>query len=181
WTVPTLALWETFLTGDSAALAGLAELRYVPATWRVNWARQLANIRSNNAGTPGSATVALRGRILLALQRAGCPIAFGTDSPQLYSVPGFSTHREMRSMAAAGLTPPQILTAATRNVARYFGAEREFGTVAPGLRADLLLLEANPLADIGNVARRAGVMVAGRWIPETEIQGRLERMAAGYR
>ncbi|MGH7606506.1 MAG: amidohydrolase family protein, partial [Gemmatimonadales bacterium] len=92
WTVPTLALWETFLTGDSAALAGLAELRYVPAAWRMNWARQLANIRVNNAGTPGPAIVALRGRILLALQRAGCPIAFGTDSPQLYSVPGFSTH-----------------------------------------------------------------------------------------
>ncbi|MGH7529159.1 MAG: amidohydrolase family protein [Gemmatimonadales bacterium] len=176
WTVPTLALWETFLgSEDSAALAGRPENRYVPAGWRANWARQTAR-----TGEGGGETVALRGRILKALQDAGCPIAFGTDSPQLYSVPGFSMHREMRSMAAAGLTPQQILVAATRNVARYFGTEREFGTIAPGRRADLLLLEGNPLADLGNVARRAGVMVTGRWLPEAEIQARLERMAAAY-
>lgn len=83
-------------------------------------------------------------------------------------------------MSAAGLTPYQILTAGTRNVARYFGAEREFGTMAAGQRADLLLLNANPLADVGNVARRAGVMVRGRWLPESEIQARLARIAASY-
>jgi len=181
WTVPTLALWEVFLgTDDPAVLGARAELRYVPPQWRANWARQVGLMRQNAAPGPGAATIALRRRILKALQDAGCPIAFGTDSPQLFSVPGFSIHREMASMAAAGLTPQQILTAGTRNVARYFGAEREFGTVAAGQRADLLLLDANPLAHVGNVARRAGVMVHGRWLPESEIQARLERLAEGY-
>jgi len=183
WTVPTLALWETFLgTDDSAALAGRPELRYVPQTWRANWAGQLAQMRRTNAQPAEKRlmTLALRRRILKALQTAGCPIAFGTDSPQLYSVPGFSIHREMRSMLAAGLSPQQILSEGTRQVARYFGAEQEFGSVATGQRADLILLTANPLSDLANVSRRAGVMVNGRWLPETEIQARLERMAAGY-
>ncbi|HEV8266148.1 MAG TPA: amidohydrolase family protein, partial [Gemmatimonadales bacterium] len=183
WTVPTLALWEVFLgTDDPAALDARPELRYVPPQWRANWAQQVVRTRQNGpAPTTRVATIALRRRILKALQDAGCPIALGTDSPQLFSVPGFSIHREMAAMAAAGLTPQQILTAGTRNVARYFGAEAEFGTVAAGRRADLLLLEANPLADVANVARRAGVMVNGRWLAESEIQARLERIAETYR
>jgi len=182
WTVPTLALWEVFLgTDDPADLGTRTELRYVPPQWRTNWAQQVTQVRQN--GPPVEtrvATIALRRRIFKALQDAGCPIALGTDSPQLFSVPGFSIHREMATMAAAGLTPQQILTAGTRNVARYYGAEREFGTVTVGRRADLLLLEANPLSDVANVARRAGVMVNGRWLPEADIQARLARIAASY-
>lgn len=183
WTVPTLALWEVFLGMDDAdALAARPEVRYMPQAMRANWTQQLTQTRANAPPVESRlATIALRGRILKALQTAGCPIAFGTDSPQLYSVPGFSIHREMRSMAAAGLTPQQILRAGTREVARYFGAEQEFGSVAAGQRADLILLTGNPLSDLANLARRAGVMVNGRWLPEPEIQARLERIAAGYR
>jgi imidazolonepropionase-like amidohydrolase len=182
WTVPTLALWETFLgTDDADALAARPEVRYVPQAMRASWTRQLAQIRTNaQPADQRLATIALRRRILKALQTAGCPIAFGTDSPQLYSVPGFSIHREIRSMAAAGLTPQQILREGTREVARYYSAEQEFGSVATGQRADLILLNGNPLNDLANVARRAGVMVNGRWLPESEIQARLERIAASY-
>jgi len=182
WTVPTLALWETFLgTDDSAALAARAELRYVPQAWRASWAEQLAQMRKTAPPNDQRlATLALRRRILTALQTAGCPIALGTDSPQLYSVPGFSILREMRSLTAAGLSPQQILDEATRQPARYFGAEQEFGTVAPGKRADLVLLDASPLADLTNIERRAGVMVNGRWLPEADIRARLERIAAAY-
>jgi imidazolonepropionase-like amidohydrolase len=182
WTVPTLALWETFLgTEDSATLAAREEVRYVPGAWRQNWAQQISQTRRNAPPAEKRlVTLALRRKILKALQAAGCPIAFGTDSPQLYSVPGFSIHREMRSMLAAGLTPQQILNEGTLQVARYFGAEREFGSVAAGQRADLLLLNGNPLSDLVNVSRRAGVMVNGRWLPEAEIRARLERIAAAY-
>lgn len=183
WTVPTLALWETFFgTDDSAALAARPEVQYVPQAWRVNWAQQLSGMRRNAPPAEQRLrTLALRRRILKALQTAGCAIAFGTDSPQLYSVPGFSIHREMSSMAVAGLTPQQILASGTRNVARYYGAEQEFGSVAANQRADLILLNGNPLTDLANVSRRAGVMVNGRWLPEAEIQARLERIAAAYR
>ncbi|HJS42003.1 MAG TPA: amidohydrolase family protein [Gemmatimonadales bacterium] len=184
WTVPTLALWETFLgTEDSATLAAREEVRYVPQAWRANWAQQLAQLRRNNAlpAEKRLVTLGLRRTILKALQTAGCPIAFGTDSPQLYSVPGFSVEREVRSMAAAGLTPQQILSELTREPARYFGADQEFGSVATGQRADLILLNANPLADLANITKRAGVMVNGRWLPQADIQARLERIAGAYR
>jgi imidazolonepropionase-like amidohydrolase len=183
WTVPTLALWETFMgSEDLDVLAARPEVRYVPPAWRNNWMQQLSQMRQGNQLSPRQreTTLALRRRILKALQTAGCPIAFGTDSPQLYSVPGFSIHREMSSMAAAGLTPQQILVSGTRDAARYFGAEQEFGSVATGQRADLILLNGNPLTDLANVGRRAGVMVNGRWLPEAEIQARLERIAAAY-
>jgi imidazolonepropionase-like amidohydrolase len=74
---------------------------------------------------------------------------------------------------AAGLTPYQALETGTRNIARYFGTERETGTVERGKRADLVLLEADPLVDIRNTTKRAGVMLRGRWLPQAEIEGRL--------
>ncbi len=182
WMVPTLALWETFSGPESLeSLRARPELRYVPAQWRDAWAQAVATMRQNNPDVEaGTRIVELRRRILKALNDAGVGILLGTDSPQLFSVPGFSTYRELASMRAAGLTPQQILRAGTRDVARYFGAADDFGTVAVGRRADLLLLEGNPLDDLGNVARRAGVMVNGRWLPESEIQARLARIAEGF-
>ena len=105
----------------------------------------------------------------------------GSDAPQLYSVPGFSLQHEMESMVAVGMTPFQVLQSGTVNVAKFYKLESEAGTVAVGKRADLLLLDANPLADIKNVARKAGVMVRGRWLPWSEIQARLDQMAEQYK
>lgn len=181
WTVPTLALWEVFVGSEPVdSLAARPELRYVPPQWVAGWRQQVTNIRQQNPADDGVAEVLERRRLLKALRDAGAKIAFGTDSPQLFSVPGFSVHREMQSMLAAGLTPFDILASGTRNVGRYYGREKEFGTVAAGQRADLILLEANPLTDLNNFSRRAGVMVNGRWIPESEIQARLSRIATQF-
>jgi imidazolonepropionase-like amidohydrolase len=180
WSVPTMALWEVFMGSEALdSLAARPELRYVPAQWAAGWRQQVTNIRQNNP-SDGGAAVAGRRRILKALRDAGAGIAFGTDSPQLFSVPGFSIHREMQSMLAAGLSPFDVLASGTRNVARYYGAESEFGTVAAGQRADLVLLDANPLTDVRNFSRRAGVMVNGRWLPESEIQQRLSQIATQF-
>ena len=75
------------------------------------------------------------------------------------------------------MSPWEILASGTRNVGEYFQGRDSFGTVAVGRRADLLLLNANPLSDVANVADRAGVMFRGRWLPEEEIQRRLEEIA----
>lgn len=178
WTVPTMALWEVFLGADPVdSLAARPELRYVPAQWIGGWRQQVTNMRQNTPADDGMAEILERRRILKALHDAGAKIVFGTDSPQLFSVPGFSIHREMQSMLQAGLTPFEILASGTRNVGRYYGKENEFGTVAAGRRADLVLLDANPLTDVRNFSRRAGVMVNGRWLPESEIQARLSQIA----
>ena len=118
--------------------------------------------------------------MLGALYRGGAKIALGTDSPQIFSVPGFSVHREMAVYIDAGMTPYDVLEIGTRRPAEYFDATDEFGTVAVGRRADLILLTENPLDDIGNVARRAGVMLRGRWFSEDDIQGRLQDIAQFY-
>jgi imidazolonepropionase-like amidohydrolase len=123
----------------------------------------------------------VRNGILKALSDAGVPILLGTDSPQRFSVPGFSIHIEMQSMAVAGMTPYQILRSGTWNVANFLGLLPESGTVEVGKRADLILLEANPLSDVANVARRAGVTVDGRWLAEPDIQARLRRIEEAYR
>jgi hypothetical protein len=181
WVVPTLALWATFLAGDAATLGGLPELRYVPAQWTVNWTQQVRAMRQNNPDvTAGLQVIALRGRILKALSDAGAHILLGTDSPQLFSVPGFSVHHEIQAMREAGLTPYQILESGTRRVAEYFGASEEFGTVETGRRADLVLLSGNPLQDLGALARPAGVMVNGTWLPQPEIEQRLSRIAERF-
>ena len=95
-------------------------------------------------------------------------------------MPGFSAHRELRYYVELGMTPYDALVIGTRKPAEYFGADEEFGTVAVGRSADLILLTADPLADIANTERRAGVMVRGRWFPEEEIQRRLEEIAVFY-
>jgi imidazolonepropionase-like amidohydrolase len=95
----------------------------------------------------------------------------------VFSVPGFSLAHEMRAMVEAGVPTYAVLAAATRNPAAFFGREVEFGTVEPGKRADLILVEGNPLQDIRNVHRQAGVMVRGKWLPKEEIDRRLAEIA----
>src|SRR5262249_694544 len=97
------------------------------------------------------------------------------------NVPGFSALDELRLLVEAGLTPFEALQAATRNPARFWNAQSEFGTVAAGARADLILLAANPLEDVANVRKRAGVMVRGRWLPEVRLRAMLDALPGHYR
>ena len=176
WNVPTQVLLENLvLVGSSAELARRPEMRYVPPEMLAEWAQVKDNMLAETGSTPESArrTIEVRRRLIKALHAAGAGLLLGSDAPQVYNVPGFSTHRELESLVAAGLTPYQALETGTRNVARYFRTERETGTVEQGKRADLILLDADPLVDIRNTTKRAGVMVRGRWLPQAEIERRL--------
>jgi len=104
----------------------------------------------------------------------------GTDAPQQFSVPGFSLHREMRKMTESGMSPYDVLVTGTRNVGAYFADSDKFGTVAPGQRADLILVDGNPLQSLDNLTRRAGVMVRGRWLSDADIQARLTKIAGTH-
>jgi imidazolonepropionase-like amidohydrolase len=139
------------------------------------WVRQANQIRADTSLTLAERErfLALRRRILKALHDGGVPIVLGSDAPQLFNAPGFSLTRELAAYVRAGLTAYQALATGTSNVARFLGNQAEAGTIVVGKRADLILLGANPLADINNVAKREGVMVAGRWLPKEEIDRRL--------
>ena len=185
WNVPTMAVWDRFYSKDDGETLRrqMPELRYLSRSLVDQWVRG----KDATLGKPymwfvpasksGDRVMEMRRKMLRALHDAGARVALGTDSPQSFSVPGFSIHREMPIMVECGFTPFEVLQSGTRAPAEYFGALSEFGTVEVGRRADLILLEANPLKDVANVARRAGVMVRGRWIPESEIQERLAKIA----
>jgi imidazolonepropionase-like amidohydrolase len=181
WVVPTMALWETLLgVTPIEKLLSYPELVYMPAQQVKNWenAHRARQAHAQFDRKKAELTAANRKRILKALYDGGVPVIFGTDAPQQFSVPGFSVHREMASMLEAGLTPYQILLTATRNAGEYHKDKARFGTVAAGGRADLLLINGDPLKDLSNLGRRAGVMVRGRWLGEAEIQKRLAAVAA---
>jgi imidazolonepropionase-like amidohydrolase len=189
WNVPTIALWEIFHNGDTGETLrqNLPEVRYMPRTMVEDWVkRKNSMLQPSNSvfmgfgvgSKTGSRVIELRRKMFKGLRDAGAKIALGTDSPQVFSVPGFSILREMQVMVASGFTPFEVLQSGTRNVAEYFGTLKETGTIEPGKRADLILLDANPLQDVTNGARRAGVVVNGRWMPDREIKERLEKLAA---
>jgi imidazolonepropionase-like amidohydrolase len=190
WNVPTAALWENLFDRTSPEeLVQRPENRYAPRAWVSNWANQKRTRIQQDARqgvTPELAAqfMAARRKLLKTLADEGAPLLMGTDSPQIFSVPGFSLHRELALAVAAGLTPYQVLESGTRNVGRYAAEalklDGRFGTVAAGQRADLVLLDANPLVDLGNLTRRSGVMVRGRWVSADEIRTGLEELAARY-
>ena len=190
WNVPTMFLWESFfLPGSPEEWAKRDEMKYAPRQWVVNWTnqkKQRASMDAQNGLSPADAAlhISLRRKMLKALADEGAPLLMGTDSPQMFNVPGFALHRELQVAVQAGLTSYQILESGTRNVGRYVAQDLrqdgKFGTVALGSRADLVLLDANPLTDLGNLTKRAGVMVRGRWVSRAEIDKGLERLAAKY-
>jgi imidazolonepropionase-like amidohydrolase len=96
------------------------------------------------------------------MHRAGVGILPGTDAPLRNSPPGFGLHGELAMLAEAGLSPFDVLRAATLDPARFLGLLDSLGTVAPGKLADLVLLDADPLADIANLRRIHAVMANGR-------------------
>lgn len=183
WNVPTQSLIENvLLPDDPAEMATRPEMRYMSPETVATWVERKKGFLEAELYSAELAQrfVEVRRRLIKALSDAGAPILLGSDAPQIFQVPGFSLLHELRLMVASGLTPYEALRAGTYNVALYFDALDEFGTVEEGKMADLVLLEANPLDDVANVARRVGVMVRGRWVSADEIEGRLEEIAASH-
>lgn len=103
------------------------------------------------------------------MHEAGVPVLVGTDTPDSYCFPGSGFHDELGELSAAGMSNAEILRAATWDAARFLGVEDSFGSVEVGKTADLVLLDANPLADIGNARRIAAVLLGGRVLDREEL------------
>lgn len=110
------------------------------------------------------------------LKDAGVKLLAGTDMPQAFVYPGFSVHDELALLVQAGLTPLEALRAATYNPAEFLGALDSLGTVAQGKLADLVLLDADPLADIHNTRRISTVIANGRVFDAAALAGLLNHV-----
>ncbi|MBS1241629.1 MAG: hypothetical protein H6R40_1056, partial [Gemmatimonadetes bacterium] len=180
WIVPTQTLFESMAGPDAPeAMTRWPEMRFWPSRTVAQWAQATATTRAQLGMTAeqGQRMNELRRRIMKALYQGGVPFLLGSDAPQWWNVPGFSIERELAAMVRAGFTPFQAFEMGTRNVARFFGAEEDFGTVAVGKRADLVLLDGNPLEDVTSWKHRAGVMVRGKWYDRDEIRRRLDELS----
>jgi imidazolonepropionase-like amidohydrolase len=117
-------------------------------------------------------------KLIAAFAQEGIPIVAGTDALVPGIVPGFSLHDELAALANAGLSNRQVLESATRLPAEWLGTIDDRGTLTAGKRADLLLLEGNPLADIKNIRRISAVIVSGKLYSRSELNARLEALSA---
>jgi imidazolonepropionase-like amidohydrolase len=177
WNVPTQILMENLAGNESAEeLATRPEMRY----WFPNQIEQWKGTKREFEQEPAARRLQwllVRRQLIKQLYDAGAGLLLGSDAPQMWNVPGFSTHRELEALVKAGLTPFQALTTGTTKVAEYFGTTDRTGTVEVGKQADLILLDANPLENITHTQRIAGVVLRGRWIPRNEIDLRLASFA----
>lgn len=176
WNVPTESLFEHVVNGVPAdEMKDRKEMRYMPESTVERWVRSKQDVVDDKNYSPAIASraIEIRHAILRQMNEAGTGLLLGSDSPQIFNVPGFAIHRELKFLVAAGLTPYEALLTGTVNPARFFGKLDEWGTVEAGKQADLVLLDQNPLTDIAASRRVHGVMLRGRWVPKTEIKAML--------
>jgi len=184
WVVPTQCLSERW-AGSIAPedLASEPEMKYIPRGTLNDWVKRSREFRNSPDYSVDRANKfnQIRRNIIKALHDGGVGLALGSDAPQVFNVPGFSIQHELGYMVQSGLTPYEALKAGTVNPAIFFEKSGDFGVIAVDASADFILLNSNPLEDIGHVRDNAGVMVRGRWLPEEEIQSRLEQIAEKYK
>lgn len=119
--------------------------------------------------------VQLRRDLILECQKNGVGLLLGCDAPQVFNVPGFSTHNELEYLVLSGLSPYEALLTGTRNVASYLGLDNA-GVIREGAVSDLILLDANPLENIANTRKIAGVMIGNRWMDKAYIEAELRKL-----
>jgi imidazolonepropionase-like amidohydrolase len=180
WVVPTSALWAVVYNGiPLETLKAYPELKYVPAGAVNTWVK-LYEGRAKETAAVSKNVLANRQRVLSALYKGGVKILMGSDAPQQFTLPGFSLQRELLYLRDAGMSPYEILKSGTVNPGQYFAKQDSFGTIETGKRADLVLLNANPLADIRNVSKIEGVMVRGKWFSRADLDERLAKIEEKY-
>jgi hypothetical protein len=176
WQTPTLTVLRSYATIHDAAHQKDARLAYMP--------NELVAFWGTMGGKPDPRNDEVQERlfdrnveIVRAMHSAGVPLLAGTDTPNPYTYPGFSLPEELQLLVSAGLSPKEALELATRRAAEFLGADHDFGSVERGKIANLVLLDANPLADIGNTKKVRAVIIRGRMLDRAKLDGLLARVA----
>jgi imidazolonepropionase-like amidohydrolase len=183
WITPTLYanLAHVRPHGDEArTLLTEPRYRYVPLRKRLSWSRMADEPESRTDALMRKAQPILA-EIMRKLEAEHSHFLAGTDSANFpFEVRGFALLEELALLHKAGLSPQEALRAATSEPARAMRDPHSFGLIESGMRADLVLLEANPLEDITAVTRNDGVMVHGSWLSRPDVDAALASLARLY-
>lgn len=181
WQCPTLVVGRSIGHLNDPEFTADARLAYMSSTMRQMW-NPTNDFRFQHAKDEDFANRRRQfekdSEIVGLMNRAGVPLLAGTDTGNPYCFPGFSLHDELELFVKAGLTAADALRTATLNPARFLGEEESMGTIAPDKVADMVLLEDNPLLDIANTRKIAGVMASGRWFDRAALDAILSRIEA---
>lgn len=179
WVVPTQSLAERWFAPAFTSEIFLKDpaTKYMDKETVNQWVEVKKNLTANPQYDPAKIEnfVNLRRRLIKACQDNGVSLLLGCDAPQVFNVPGFSTHSELQYMVAAGLTPYQALRTGTVNVASYLKL-KDAGVIKEGAAADLVLLNGNPLANIQETQNIEGVMLNGKWLSKEYIGAELKKL-----
>ncbi|MGB2627434.1 MAG: amidohydrolase family protein [Candidatus Acidiferrum sp.] len=168
WQTPTLTVIRSYAAIHDPALQKDARLAYMPDELVAFW--------KSMGGKPDPRNDAMQQRlfehdveIVQAMHSADVPMLAGTDTPNPYTYPGFSLPEELELLVVAGFSPMEVLELATRRAAEFLGVDRDLGSVERGKIANLLLLDANPLTEIGNTKKVRAVIIRGRLLDRTKL------------
>jgi imidazolonepropionase-like amidohydrolase len=179
WVVPTQALAERWMSPVRTADAMRAEpeMKYMPPNTLNSWTNNKNNLAKNPAYNADAVNrfIDLRRKLIRECNKAGVGLLLGCDAPQVFNVPGISTHHELQYLVDAGLSPYDALRIGTVNVGKFYNRP-DIGVVKEGAVADLVLLKANPLENIANTKTIAGVMIGGQFLSEAEIAAELKKL-----
>jgi hypothetical protein len=183
WQVPTLTIRRARPYLLELIQSNDPRLQYIPKDIADSWKPR------NDARQPATPQV-IAGRkrvfqkdlqVVGAMHRAGVSFLAGTDTPNPFCFPGFSIHDELALLVQAGFSPLEALQTATINPAKFWGLDKDLGTIEQGKFADMVLLSGNPLNDISNTKRIAAIIIRGKLIKRDEADAMLANEAASVR
>lgn len=176
---PTLAVLRAITFISDPEFTSDARMKYISPSVKSYWQNSsFARPRSAERVALDKQIFQKHLEIVGAMRKAGVEMLAGTDLGNPYVFPGFSLHDELALLVKAGLTPMEALQSATRNAARFLGKLNSTGTIEKGKMADLVLLDADPLADIANTQKIDSVIVGGRLIAKSELQKMMAEVEA---
>ena len=174
WWTPTLQVLRMSALARDPSFREDLRLQYVPwlyraLIWTPDADRKAATALDDSGRDVYAAMYELALQHVGLAHAAGVKILAGTDTFDTYVFPGFSVHDELAEFVAAGLSPADALRTATIDAALFSGADADFGSIAVGKQADLLLLDANPLVDIRNTRRINGLLFNGQYFDRAAL------------
>jgi imidazolonepropionase-like amidohydrolase len=184
WVVPTIVLYQYSVPVEAIdTMEARPEMEVVSPRMKKIWrffTKTMEGQHTYQGSNYPADMVALSKMMTGRLHSGGARILLGTDTDNAYLIPGLSAHEELQLLVDAGLSPFEAIRAGTRDAAEALGKLDEFGTITVGKRADLILVEENPLEDVANAGKRVGVMLRGQWLPQAQLAEILDELADSY-